>query len=352
MVRLRPFATFCVGFAVGAAVSNHAHAAISSYRTSFGPEFSQGAFLGITSDHTIDIDGYAIAADRNDRLLVLAEWSTSGVIGLQCALTRYTKNARGLDMDFTGSGPTGSLEGTQRVTLGLSGTSLDHCTSLGVDSSFRPVIGGYANTLGGTPKAFLIRLTGTGTGYDSNFGNSGRFRIDTAASTFLTAETRFTDIKPTSASRTLACGFVQRPGGRNMLIARVTSAGVLNTTFNGTGYNEIAFDTGGSNDDECTRVIEQPDGKIVVVGNVSTTSNVSGIGVARLLSTGELDTSFAGDGKYVVSNTSAISVPSVTDVSYDSALAIFDYLDTDQLDFRSDRVDRRHQGRWRPRFHI
>ncbi|MEO6689296.1 MAG: peptidoglycan DD-metalloendopeptidase family protein [Dokdonella sp.] len=318
MVR-KHFTLACAVLLVAAVGSSLAIAAPSSYRADFGPEFSQGAFLGITSDHTIGIDGYAIAADRKGRLLVATEWSTSNVLGNQCAVTRYSKNARILDMDFTGSGATGSLEGTQRVTLGLPGTSFDHCTSLAVDSSSRPVIGGYANTLGGTPKSFLIRLTDSG--YDTGFGNNGRFRIDTAASTFLTAETRFTDIRATSASRTLACGFVQRPGGRNMLIARILSSGSLDTAFNGTGYNEIAFDTGGSNDDECTRVIEQPDGKIVVVGNVSTSSNGSGIGVSRLLSNGALDTSFSSDGKYVVGNTSQISVPSVTDVAYDTTRA-------------------------------
>jgi len=312
---LRTLAFSCFLAAVAAPLER-ASAAPASYRDGFGQAHSQGAFFDITSEHTINIPGIAIASDRKERFLVLADWRTSGELGVQCAVTRYTRGARMLDMDFSGSGETGDLEATRRITLGLSGSAYDRCTTLTTDSSSRVVVGGYAFTVGNDAKAFLIRLN-SGGAYDTNFGNNGRFRLDSAATTFLFTETRFTDIKASSASRTLACGFVRRPSGNNMLVARVLSSGELDPAFNGTGYNEIAFDAGGTNDDECVRVVELPDGKITVVGNVAN-DGTRNIGMARLKSTGELDTGFYGDGKYIVPTPAGLATPEAADVVYDA----------------------------------
>jgi uncharacterized delta-60 repeat protein len=317
----RPLALVAAIATVAVFGSRYAEAALSSYRASFGQDHAQGAFFDITADHTIDVGGYALAADRKGRVLVLAEWTTSGVVGLNCALTRYTRRARMLDMDFSGNGvDTGDLEGTQRITAGLGGSSFDRCAALDADASSRPLVAGYALVPGNDAKAFVIRMSASGSGYDSTFSGDGRFRLDTAATTFAFSETRFSDVKATFSNRVLACGFVERSGGRNMIVARITSGGALDTTFNGTGYNEIAFDAGGSDDDACARLIELPDGKIVVAGDVATSSN-GAIGVARLTSSGVLDTSFYGDGKYIISNPSLIASMSVADVRYDAGHA-------------------------------
>jgi len=311
------FQTHAAALLILAATTGPAAAVDSSPRTTFGQDHSAGTFFGITSDHTIDISGYALDSDRKGRFLVLAEWGKSNVIGTQCAVTRYTRGARMLDMDFSGSGETGDLEGSRRITLGLSGLAYDRCTAMTTDASSRPIIGGYAFTAGNDAKAFLIRLLSSGA-YDSNFGDQGRFRLDTAASTFQFTETRFSDVEASTTNKTLACGYVRRPGGNNMLVVRVHSSGELDTSFNGTGYNEIAFDAGGSNDDECVRMIELPDGKIAVVGNVANDATRN-VGIARLNSTGELDSTFYTDGKYLISTPAGLATPEAADFGYDAA---------------------------------
>jgi uncharacterized delta-60 repeat protein len=88
---------------------------------------------------------------------------------------------------------------------------------------------------------------------------------------------------------------------RDFCVARYTATGALDTTFSGTGIVRTSF----SNfDDVATSVALQSDGKIVVAGycanNAGAFNSASTFGiemcVARYMSTGELDTSFSGDG--------------------------------------------------------
>ncbi|MEM7344049.1 MAG: hypothetical protein AAF485_07390, partial [Chloroflexota bacterium] len=77
----------------------------------------------------------------------------------------------------------------------------------------------------------------------------------------------------------------------DMIIARYTITGTLDTTFNGTGI--VTSNIAGS--DFATGIALQPDGKIVVVGSISQNGNHSNL-VARYTTTGTLDTSFNNTG--------------------------------------------------------
>ena len=103
----------------------------ASNRASFGPDRANGAFLNITRLHLATLNAQGIAVDRNQRVLVMNEWHEDGASNYDCAVTRHLRNARLLDMDYTGPE---ELEATRRVAVDMGGTDIDLCTSIDVDS--------------------------------------------------------------------------------------------------------------------------------------------------------------------------------------------------------------------------
>jgi uncharacterized delta-60 repeat protein len=96
----------------------------------------------------------------------------------------------------------------------------------------------------------------------------------------------FTGVALQSDGRIVAVG----TSGNNFFVARYNPNGSLDTSFNGTGAQTIDF--GGN--DHANAVAIEPNGKIVIVGSTSASTNVA---VARLTSTGALDTTFNSTGK-------------------------------------------------------
>jgi uncharacterized delta-60 repeat protein len=87
--------------------------------------------------------------------------------------------------------------------------------------------------------------------------------------------------------------------GNAFAVARLTSAGALDSTFSGDGRTAVSFSADASSG-SAHDVAIQPDGKIVVVGRSTgpAGSSSSDFAVARLRpSDGALDTTFSGDGR-------------------------------------------------------
>src|SRR5205807_750600 len=91
----------------------------------------------------------------------------------------------------------------------------------------------------------------------------------------------------------VAAGYTYTGGTPDFALARYTSAGVLDTSFNGTG--KLTTDFNGSAD-VANAVAVQPDGQIVAAGQAYTGGNPD-FALARYTSAGVLDTSFNGTGK-------------------------------------------------------
>ncbi|HKP52245.1 MAG TPA: delta-60 repeat domain-containing protein [Chloroflexia bacterium] len=92
----------------------------------------------------------------------------------------------------------------------------------------------------------------------------------------------------------VVAGSESSSSGSNFLVARYHSNGSLDTSFDGNGMQSIDFNS----NDLAYGVAIQADGKIVVAGFASTSSNNSkDFAVARLNTNGGLDTSFSSDGK-------------------------------------------------------
>ncbi|MBP7689889.1 MAG: hypothetical protein KA765_18370, partial [Thermoflexales bacterium] len=98
----------------------------------------------------------------------------------------------------------------------------------------------------------------------------------------------------TYADQLVMAGMSGNYPAQNGIVARFTADGLLDTTFNTTGFSAV-FDSGG--DDIFMAVAAQDDGKIMVAGQAKATGDTyNKILVARYTSDGALDTSFSGDG--------------------------------------------------------
>ena len=94
--------------------------------------------------------------------------------------------------------------------------------------------------------------------------------------------------------------FTQVAGVKRVAVARLLSNGDLDTSFSGDGIATIAV---GTEADYAYTVVEQPDGKLLICGysDDSASAITRKAAIVRLNSDGSLDTSFDGDGKSLVS---------------------------------------------------
>jgi uncharacterized delta-60 repeat protein len=137
--------------------------------------------------------------------------------------------------------------------------------------------------------------------YDTNglldpaFGTNGKVEIDVANGG--TANEIY-KIALQSDGKIVAVGYTMSGYDNRFLIMRFNSNGTLDTTFNSTGYRIEHFS---ENTYELAKAVAiQPDGKIVVAGyGIRPSDGKSTISILRLTSAGLLDSTFSSDGKLV-----------------------------------------------------
>lgn len=277
----------------------------------FGAYTGGGTFTALTTRHDGPVGAYGLAFDRRGRMLLLAEHRTTSP-QLACALSRYTRDARLLDMDFSGS-----LEGTRRI-IGISGSLRpERCSSVAADASSRPLVSGTASTSIGST-GFLIRLRASDGDYDTSFAGNGRQALD-ALLPWAGIETGLSQVLPLANGKVLACGHVVRSGDSDMLVLRLNGNGTLDTGFNGTGYREIDHGSQfGASQDTCKRMVELPDGRILAVGAATGGNGQPAAGFAMLTAAGGLSSAFSNNGRLVVASTGDLARLEIADLAWDA----------------------------------
>jgi uncharacterized delta-60 repeat protein len=106
----------------------------------------------------------------------------------------------------------------------------------------------------------------------------------------------FYDLAIQHDDKVVAVGY-SSTANSGFLVARYTANGVLDTTFNGTGYTTLL--PAGSAHDGVLGVTLQSDGKILTVGQCDTAAGTFDLLVSRFNTNGTLDTSFGGGAGYV-----------------------------------------------------
>jgi uncharacterized delta-60 repeat protein len=127
---------------------------------------------------------------------------------------------------------------------------------------------------------------------DTTFGVAGKVHTDFGDQNF--DRVRSAALQPDG--RIVAAGFAisQNGGVQNFAVARYTPDGVLDTTFGIGGMTQIDF---GNCCQGATKVVLQPNGKIITVGGSNGESSEDDFLLARLISDGSLDSTFGAGGK-------------------------------------------------------
>ena len=212
------------------------------------------------------------------------------------ALVRYNSDDGTRDSSFGNNGI---------VQTDISSGSSDFINSLliqntgnGISPVYKIVVGGVSN-ISNPPTAILARYNSSGS-LDSSFGANGGI-IKSAVST------QWAEVALGSGKIIAGGGAILHGGASNFVIARYTSPGSLDPSFDGDGQRTDSF--GNAEAATARAVASQADGKIVVAGSLllpplpgSSPSPTPRYGSAlmRLNVDGTADTSFGqGTGRFV-----------------------------------------------------
>ena len=199
----------------------------------------------------------AVAIQSNGQIVV------AGGNGADFAIARLNSDGS-LDTTFNG--------GTK--TVSISGGGVDSATSVAIQADGKIVVAGE------TPSSFaVIRLNPADGSLDTTFNGTGEQTVSFGGTDFLASVCIQPDEKIVLIGATTQ--------GGNLAIARLTTAGVLDTSFNGTG--EVATSSGGT--ETASAGLLTPEGRIVAVGFQGSNGFV-----ARFIGTVELSNVLAVGG--------------------------------------------------------
>ncbi len=246
--------------------------------------------------------------DTSDNKIVISGAAQTGVLSGTNAPTRRFAVARLLS---NGSRDT-SFNSTGRASIDF-GADYPLCLAYSVaeQSAHRLLLVGYAGTSAGVPLGALARLNNDGS-LDSSFGNGGTALFGNAVLGYSAVE--LTDVASLPDDSFVAVGIAVPSSLQNsdVLIAKFTANGSVDTTFGSNGYTIVPFDFGGGLNDAAISVRIDSVGRVVVGGYVQTTASDFTASIIRLLADGTLDQTFGTLGS-ITFYTSASGVTPDTD---------------------------------------
>lgn len=213
-----------------------------------------------------------------DGKIVAAGWTTAG--NRNFAAVRYL-NDGSLDTTF-------GVSGIARTPVGL-GDDLAYVLQRQSDGKLL-----LAGTAANTNEQFaVIRYTSAGV-LDTSFGSAGK-----ALFTLPDREGAGQAMAMQTDGKVLLGGTASSGSISDMALLRLSTAGALDTAFNGTG--RVITDLGQLPPISTARVVEvQPDGRILIAGGTLESDSFKMM-VMRFLSSGQLDNSFGDQGRVYLS---------------------------------------------------
>ncbi|MEM7344047.1 MAG: hypothetical protein AAF485_07380 [Chloroflexota bacterium] len=224
---------------------------------------------GVVTTSITEFDqAFGVAIQPDDKLVVTG--LTSGGGNQTFATIRYNKDGS-LDTTFNNTGI---------VTTSITGD--DGSITLATQDDGKVVVGGVARgNEGGLNTVALVRYTITGT-LDTSFNNTGSITTPVGSQ-----GSSVRDIKIQADGKIIGGGSSSNEAsGSDFTLVRYTSTGMLDTTFNNTGVVTTSIPEG-----RVMVIALQPDGKIIAGG-----STTGGAALARYTSEGSLDTTFNQTG--------------------------------------------------------
>jgi uncharacterized delta-60 repeat protein len=222
--------------------------------TDFGGSGEYASAVAIESDGKIVVAGYSIGS---------------------FALARYNSNGS-LDTTFDGDG---------KVTTAVGGFN-DYANSVAIQSDGKIVVAGSSYN-GSSHDFALVRYNSNGS-LDTTFDGDGK-----VTTTVGSGDDEAHSVAIQSDGKIVVAGHSWNGINRSFALARYNSNGSLDTTFDGDGKVTTAV---GTSDDRAFSVAIQSDGKIVVAGYSLNYSSFD-FALVRYNSNGSLDATFDSDGK-------------------------------------------------------
>jgi uncharacterized delta-60 repeat protein len=276
--------------AAGWTVSSGGRFAVTRYEPGGGLDSSFGGDGKVATNFTGRFDAAFDVAVRAADGKIVAVGRAAG-LGGRFAVARYTGSGR-LDTTFSGDG---------KVTTNFSAGD-DFAFGVAVQADGKIVAVGRAGGLGGRFAAARYRDNGS---LDPGFSGDGK-----ATTNFTRGDDRADLLAVQADGRIVAAGTAGYAGGNaRFALVRYEADGSLDSSFGGDAKVTTNFVPGF---DGAFAVAAQPaDQKIVAAGQVG-----GGLGLARYLPGGGLDSSFGGDGKVTTNFTRGLDY--ADDVELDS----------------------------------
>ena len=254
--------------------------------TPIGPANNSAFSMAIQGDGKIIAAGFANNGSNDD-----------------FALARYNSDGS-LDTSFDSDG---------QVTTAM-GPGNDAIRSIVIQNDGKILAVGNASN--GTNFDFAIARYNANGSLDTSFDTDGKLLTPIGSGTDYAMS-----VAIQSDGKIVAAGYSYNGADNDFALARYSSNGSLDTTFNTTG--KITTPIGSANNSGFSMAI-QSDGKIVVAGFSYNGSN-DDFALARYNSDGSLDTSFDSDGKYTAEFGSGNDVANVVAVQSDGKIVTAGY---------------------------
>jgi uncharacterized delta-60 repeat protein len=233
-----------------------------------------------SSGNIILLGSTSLAQDVND--VALAVMDSSGILRTDIGTGGITI----IDADQDGGANTNSSVG-KRLTI---------------DSSNNLYLGVQLGLTDQNHDIGIVKLTPQGI-QDASFGSNGIVSKDIGND-----ENALAGLMLDSSSRVMVATSVKGTRNQNFALARFSTSGTLDTSFVNRGYNTTNQTP---SDDTLYDAVEltssSQNGKMAMVGSSNGGNSVTDLIVARYNTSGSLDTTFAVDGYYRLSDNSALA---------------------------------------------
>ena len=236
-------------------------------------------------------EAMAVATQSDGKMVVVGRvWTSATSMPDACTAGRILADGT-VDTGFGTNG---------RVTVDFSPTyGSTYCNGVAIQSDGKILLAGAVQDGPANASDLMVaRLQADGS-LDTSFGSGGKVTLSylSSAGSMEWVE----DVLVQSGGKILLAGTIWWPGGsdHDFLTLRLLSNGSLDTSYGFSGYVTVAFDLATSKQDKLHAAALQGDGKLVLAGFAETGSGRD-FAVVRLTAAGTLDPSFGVGGKDVI----------------------------------------------------
>jgi len=220
----------------------------------------------------IDDESYSVVVQSDQKIVVGGVFHNGS--NYHAAVVRYNSDGT-LDTGFGGDG---------KVTASISGSQIDWCYQIALQSDGKIVLALHTYSSGSTGDVAVIRLNSDGSA-DTNFSGDGQVKTPISG-----ADSYATSIVVQPDGKIVVAGTALVSGNDSLLVVRYNSDGSLDTGFSSDGI--VMASLGKNISNPYSRVALQSDGKIVAIEG-----NGNDFLVWRYTCDGALDSDFDSDGK-------------------------------------------------------